>query len=498
MRFNLGWLAIFVVPLMSLAARSQEAETPTAIPLSEDAPPWAEADFQPPKVPLQEIAGPQQLLELLGVDPSQLNRFADHRPLHSDELEPLYRILYRIDRFQRNDLYRWRLQNVDWEHVIQQPEEYRASSVRLTGKVTRIEKEAILPEAARILKFDHFYRVTLQPEDAPYSALVCCRWLPRAWKVGEDVSYRGGAEGLLLKIGLTEDNQPQLVVVCDRMAWRPNAPDAARGVTPSHVLLASHGLDLGQLDLVLDRREITAFEREPFYQMLDAARRIDAKTLAQQAETNLPLAPLLQTPREMRGKLVSLTGEVRRVQEIRVDAKDIRERFGIDRYYEIDVFLPLANESIRMGESADAPVFENYFPVVFCMAELPPKMKPDDLIYREARLPAFYFKLWAYKTEFMERHGDRDVQLGPMLIGRTFEVLPRPAAPTGLFGTVLAVVFVATLAVVWVWVSRTGKTDAAHARELRRRRQNAQEGGSSLDNLEAKPPDFSQLKADDE
>src|SRR5690606_37055556 len=101
-------------------------------------------------------------------------------------------------------------------------------------------------------------------DDTEIPALVCSRWLPRAWKVGEDVDYAASVEGLLLKVGETEEGQPELLVVCDRVAWHPDRPDPALGVTFDHVLLASLGVDIGQFDRILDRRSITALEREPF------------------------------------------------------------------------------------------------------------------------------------------------------------------------------------------------------------------------------------------
>jgi hypothetical protein len=477
-------------------ANAQEAPTtPTAIPLGEESPPWAQVGPPAPKLPVQEIAGPRQFLELLNIDSSQLDRFADGRALHPDEYEPLYRILYRIPRFPQRELYRWRLRDIDWEQLAAGPEEFRASSLRLIGRVTGVEKEELLPEAAQVLEFDHFYRVTLEAENAPWPVLVFSRWLPLAWKVGEAVDYRAAVDGLFLKLGETDAGQPQLLVACERVAWHPDRPDPELGVAEDHVLLASKGMDIGQLDLVLDRRSITSLERECFYQMLDAARRINSNSAALPSGEE-QLAPMLQKPRTARGRQFALTGQVRRVQEIQVNERDIGERFNLDHYFEVDVFVPLEKQKIKMGDAEKAPLFEGYYPVVYCVAQLPKGMKPEDLVDREVRIGAFYFKLWAYETEYMRRYGDRPTQLSPMLIGRQPELLPLPERPFNDVGTFAAAVFVLTLGVAWVWVWQMHKRDAIHDREDRRRRYGLDEQ-KPLENLQAEPPDFSNLKPDE-
>jgi hypothetical protein len=486
----------FAILLLAASAFGQEEQTPTSIPAGGATPPWAKPQPGAPKLPVRELAGPRQLLELFNIDASQLDRFSDGRPLHPDEYEPLYRILYRIPRFQRHDLLRWRDPEFNWEQLAADPEDYRAASIQLTGRVTRIEREELIPEAAELLQYDHFYRVTLIADEAPFPAVVLARWLPRAWKEGEDGNYRGGAEGLFLKLGETDEGDPQIIMACDRMAWRPDRVQPELGVTENRVLLASLGVDLGQFDLVRDRRSISGLERDAFYQLLDAARRIEPATLRERAGGDADLAALLQSPRTMRGEIVSLTGEARRVQEIRVEEKDVQSRFGIDRYYEVDVFLPLENETIKMGEGKDSPVFRNYFPVIFCVAELPAGMTPDDVVGRQVQIPAVYFKLWAYETEFMKQYGDRGVQLSPMLIGRAPIVLPDPGPPPSILGIVGAALFITFLALAWLWLWRTGRRDTTHERELRRRRLRSDnaEQQKSLDDLPAQDkPDFGDL-----
>ena len=52
-------------------------------------------------------------------------------------------------------------------------------------------------------------------------------------------------------------------------------------------------------------------------------------------------AKFIKTPKSVGGELYTLRGMARRAILIRVDDDDIRTRFGIDHYYEIEVFIPL-------------------------------------------------------------------------------------------------------------------------------------------------------------
>jgi hypothetical protein len=123
-------------------------------------------------------------------------------------------------------------------------------------------------------------------------------------------------------------------------------------------------------------------------------------------------------------------------------------------------------------------------------------MKAEDLVDREVRIPAFYFKLWAYETEFMRRYGERATQLSPMLIGRQPVVVPRPEQPRFTVGTFAAAVFVITLGAAWVWVWQMNKRDAIYDREERRRRFGLDEK-KPLEDLRAEPVDFSKLNQTD-
>ena len=51
--------------------------------------------------------------------------------------------------------------------------------------------------------------------------------------------------------------------------------------------------------------------------------------------------------------------------KVPVSDRDVRRRFGIDHYYEIDLFVPLGDKTLRFGKDAkgeENPVYANTFP----------------------------------------------------------------------------------------------------------------------------------------
>ena len=102
---------------------------------------------------------------------------------------------------------------------------------------------------------------------------------------------------------------------------------------------------------------------------LDAARRADARRALDQATSgNSDIVPLFNEPASQRGSLVTLRGDALRAVEIRVDDPDVVERFGIRRYYEVEIVTDDSQNN----------------PLVCCVAELPEGMPLGDDI-RAAR-----------------------------------------------------------------------------------------------------------------
>ena len=103
-------------------------------------------------------------------------------------------------------------------------------------------------------------------------------------------------------------------------------------------------------------------------------KRASHESLRRQAQKTLDLATLLNRPAAARGRLMEIRGTARRVQRIEVTDPNLCQRLGIDHYYQIDVFIPLGDQIVRLGDGEpgrESPTFVHNFPVIVCTPNLP-------------------------------------------------------------------------------------------------------------------------------
>jgi hypothetical protein len=262
-------------------------------------------------------------------------------------------------------------------------------------------------------------------------------------------------------------------------------------------------MDLGLLDDVRrrNRKPIGASERECFYQLLAAVGGADRGQLERLAQRDLELPRLLQDPASRQGRLVLVQAAARRVTEILVGDRDLRERFGLERYYQIDGFVPLGEQVVRLGGQEGGrggPVFANHFPATFCVRRLPPEMarlvdaasRNGSDLNESIQVAGYFFKLWAHQSEYVSSFDKEELQLSPLFIGLEPQLSltkrwhsPRTAMACGL-------AFVAALAAIWYGVWRFGRSDRGFLRaawKQRARRQRAESDGGPDVEAEDRP-----------
>jgi len=209
------------------------------------------------------------------------------------------------------------------------------------------------------------------------------------------------------------------------------------------------------------------------------------------------LAPLLQHPETQHGRLMLVKGTARRVLRVRVDEPDIQDRFGIDHYYQIDVFVPLGDQVVQLGKDAgpDSPTFTNNFPVTVCVAELPPDLHESPDLREDVSIPAANFKLWAYHSQFVTAYDKHQLQVSPMFIGAMPAVIHYRMALNPYISLAVAAVFIALLGCGWLVVWRSSRGDSKFKRSVLDRQFEVEPGRSLNDNEIAArdKPDFSNL-----
>jgi hypothetical protein len=281
------------------------------------------------------------------------------------------------------------------------------------------------------------------------AAVVFTLAVPKAWReVSGPLDEGASALGLFLKLAAEPNRPDRPVFVAPRVAWHPAGA------------LGDLGMDVGLLDNVQNKMRITGREREGFYQMLAAVGRAGPGQLLRKANHELiragqkrfSVVPLFLKPDQQIGRLVVLSGKVRRVTRIRVSDPDIVARFGIDHYYEMALFT----------EDSEGN------PITFCVRELPQGMPhgDDPQFAEQVTVAGFYYKLWLYRAA---RPPDADTPQGgrrfrgqrsPLLIGRS-PVWHRaePPAPNRLAGAIAGGLFLLALAGIWFALWRFSRSD---------------------------------------
>jgi hypothetical protein len=417
----------------------------------------------PPRVSepiLRPPAGPQEILERYGIGPSQLEGFFNGQPLMPSEEDVLVKILFRLPRMGLDNLQRWRQTNVSWDQLAATPAEHRVQVFHVRGRVKRVERQALLPEQAALYELEHFYRVTLDIADAPYRALLLARRVPAAWKLDEPLDEPAAADALFLKLGDSAADSPPLIFAAGRVAWLPDRPSAEHHIGSPQLQLAKLGMDAGLWELVrgVNGRGLGDEDREAFYQLLAAVGRPEASAIVSAEAKPLALVPLLEHPEQHHGEVHLVEGLARRVMKVPVRDADVRARFGIDHYYEIDLFLPLGNTSIRIGKDATgqkSPVYRNDFPATLVVRQLPPGMAEGERVHQTVRAKAVFFKLWVYPSPFAEKFNQ--VQPAPLLVAAEPTVVPFEAASNWVVSTLVLAAFVLALGVVAIitWWQRS-------------------------------------------
>lgn len=460
-------------------ATAQPAQRQPSGPLPwESAPRVNEPILRPP-------SGAKEILERYGIGASQLQGFFSGQPLGPSEEEVLVKILYRFPRLGLDNVERWRRTDVSWDQVAAAPAEFQTEFFRLRGRVKRVEKIDLLPELIALFEIPAYYRVTLAVDDSPYRALICALRVPTSWKLNEPLDERAAADGLFLKLGDAMAEDPSLVFAAGRVAWLPDEAEAASHVGASQIELADLGVDFGLFDDVRESngRALGDVDREAFYQVLHALGQPAAKRLKGAGPEPIDVVPLLEKPGDHHGDLFPVRGTARRIMRVPVRDVDIQRRFGIDHYYEIDLFLPLGEKRLQMGKDPTGeknPVYVNSFPATLIVRQLPAGLEEGENLATTVRAEAAFFKVWSYRSGYTDKFAG--AQLAPLFVAFEPQVVVRGQESNAVVSTlVMAALGLAVgIAVLSLfWFRRSDKAFDAARRKLA--------------TSDAPPPDFSKL-----
>lgn len=377
------------------------------------------AGFRPPGSALE-------IFRKFNIGDSQLASFFSGQPLGPAEEEVLTKILYRWSRLGQENVESWRQTGVTWDQVVAAPAEHRGEIHHFRGRATQAVKIMLAPETAERLEFDHYFVATVKIDDSPAVALIYARFLPNAWKLDDEIDEPVSVDGLFLKVGDAAAEPPPLIFATQRIAWHPDKPRPEVHIGPDQVALAQAGVDWGLYEVVKaeNGRGIGGPDREPFYQTLAVIAGEQGPKLAVPANSvDIPL--LLQKAETVLGSRMKVRGIARRITKVTVSAEDIRQRFGIDHYYEIDVSVIL-DKPMKVAKSAEdkeALLYANDFPVVLLVPKLPGNLREGEHLHDDIAADATFYKLWTYQSCYASQKNKR--QAAPLLMASEVRLIQR-------------------------------------------------------------------------
>jgi hypothetical protein len=395
----------------------------------------------------------REVLALYGIGPAEFNQFQDDAPLAGAEVEVLGKILLRFSRIGLDNVHRWRKADMDWPALTTDIETHRSGLYTIRGRATQLTEHKLPTELSERLEFAIYFGVRIAIENSPQEVVIYTRHVPRAWQSGGVDDEPVFADGLLLKRGEGGERSAPLFAA-ERVGWLPDRQQPARGIGPSQLALARAGFDLGLLDTVRDTngRGLVDSDREAYYQLLAAADRIPADDW--DATAKLDVVPLVEAPQQYQGQWFRVAGTARRIVKVSVKDPATRERLGFDHYYEIDLFVPLGERKLRIGdlEKDERPaVFESTFPVTLVTRRLPAGLAEGENLHEPVEASAIFFKTWTYPSGYMAERNL--VQPAPLLVTAEPKLVQRVNqsnwVSSGLVTACLAVALAIVVAVLW-------------------------------------------------
>jgi hypothetical protein len=157
--------------------------------------------------------------------------------------------------------------------------------------------------------------------------------------------------------------------------------------------------------------------------------------------------------------------------------EEIRQRYGLDHYYQLDVFLPLGSKVIRVADKdkkeEEQATIHGQYPVVCYAVHLPSELLPpeggvsDEGTSRPVRISGTFYRLWSYQSEFMTSLADDQWQVAPLVMISNVEVTGKTNPYLGLVG---GLSFLVLLGLIWWSQWRYSRTDQSFKRDTLNKR----------------------------
>ena len=266
-----------------------------------------------------------------------------------------------------------------------------------------------------------FYLVQVAHESGGTSWIASCE-IPEAWHAAlPRDNPRCSCDAYFLK-WVNENGTSVSLLATRRMAWHPDR--ATGSVSAGWARLGQARVDVGLLDWVASRagQNLERDEMMCLWQMISKADRVlnDAEKLPP-----LDIVKLLQDAPGQEGACFRLVGTVHRVTPVDVRNSPYAQSLGIERYYQLDMFVSLGNRRINLvNKNKSNPMnFDHDFPATVVVASLPPGLNLGVDSGTQVSLPVIFFRLWSYASELSRRADPNGRQVAPLFVGGQVQLI---------------------------------------------------------------------------
>ncbi|GIW93111.1 MAG: hypothetical protein KatS3mg110_1152 [Pirellulaceae bacterium] len=410
----------------------------------------------------------EQFWKLAGITEQDWAKFDDQEGVSDAERPVLLRIVERLSQLEPDELAAMALDEPDAAIAWQAPAQHRGQMVSAAGRARRCKPVELTEQEKSHYATTGLFRIEVDIQDFGFLILYAAH-VPEAWQQAEELNEPMRAWAVLTEGG--GGTQLWASAVTPRVAWYPVEARPELGVLPSHVRLARQGFDIAWLDHLRksNGQPLAAADRAPFYTLLAVVQKEDVTELEATAFQKLDLPQLLFHAQQYQGQLFSFTASVRRATKVEVDDQAVKERFGLSAYYELDILIPLGDVSIQLPgpDPQKRPVYENNYPATVCTVRVPEAIEQaarraaagkseSPLINETVRVKGYFFKIWAYPSEYVASRAPGQLHPSPLFVATTVEVVASPSPPRDhwLSATVAVIFVVGMLAIVylaWKW-----------------------------------------------
>ncbi len=292
------------------------------------------------------------------------------------------------------------------------------------GRVESITRYKVREKDRDLYQIPGYFAVDISHPQSKIKLKVCTPVIPDAWKKNDPVGQRVGIDGLFVyACDFTGDSVDGATAVfaAPRIRWLPDRVNS--WVNEGQVWLGQHGVDIGLFDQVRKStgEPLKPDDMESQFEILAA---IDGPSKFESEAPQIDIIRAHEKALSLSGTRMTVRGRLRRITPINDVSEKYRERFGISKYYELDIFVPIQGKlRVKDVETGKFLVFNNNFPVTVRVRSLPEELADQKQPSVDVQVDAFFFRMWGYYSATSRRS---DVlQKSPMLIG--FEpVIVRP------------------------------------------------------------------------